>query len=310
MATVTDEFQPIPVPNTVRMIASDLDGTLLLPDGSVGSRTRETLDELRESDVDLVIVTGRPPRWIAPIVEMTGHRGIGIGANGGVVLDLADGQVLEVFSLLPDVALEAIDRLRHALPGVVFAVERSRPGARLASTEGAPYDRLDSLPADPTEFALGDGYLPRWPVPADTHIAPINELVAEGDVVKILVKPGADADFDNDAFLTVGEQALAGLVEVTHSDPTDQLLEISALGVSKATTLARVAARDGHGPQHVVSAGDAPNDLPMLFWAETSYAVSNAHPAVLRAATHQLPSNAQEGVARLIETVLRADRDR
>ncbi|MFY9330321.1 MAG: HAD family hydrolase [Candidatus Nanopelagicales bacterium] len=304
MASVTREFDAIPVPDDVRLIASDLDGTLLLPDGSVGARTRQALDELRDSDIDLVIVTGRPPRWIAPIVDMTGHRGIGIGANGGVVLDLANGEVLEVFALAAQVAAEAIDRLRHALPGVVFAVERARPGARLASTAGAAYDRLDSLPADPTEFALGDGYRPRWPVPADTHIAPIEELVAQGDVVKILVRPGDDVTFDNDVFLTVGDEALSGLVEVTHSDPTDRLLEISALGVSKATTLARVAAIDGHGPSHVISAGDAPNDLPMLFWAETSYAVANAHPAVLSAATHHVPANSQEGVAQLIESVL------
>ena len=304
MASVIEQSALIPVPTGVRVIASDLDGTLLLPDGSVGARTRRALDELRDSDTDLVIVTGRPPRWISPIVEMTGHRGIGIGANGGVVLDLADGQVLEVFSLDPDTALEVIDRLRHALPGAVFAVERSRPGARLAPTEGAAYDRLDSLPTDPTEFALGDGYRPRWPVSADTHIAPIEELVRFGDVIKILVRPGDDVSFNNDEFLSVGDDALAGLVEVTHSDPSDRLLEVSALGVSKATTLERVVARQGHGAREVISAGDAPNDLPMLFWADTSYAVGNAHPAVLSAATHVLPTNADEGVAALIETVL------
>ncbi len=88
MASVIEQSALIPVPTGVRVIASDLDGTLLLPDGSVGARTRRALDELRDSDTDLVIVTGRPPRWISPIVEMTGHRGIGIGANGGVVLDL------------------------------------------------------------------------------------------------------------------------------------------------------------------------------------------------------------------------------
>ena len=81
----------IPVPPGVRLLASDLDGTLLLPDGSVGVRTREALDALRDSDLDLVIVTGRPPRWISPIVEMTGHRGVGIAANGGWEVFYAPG---------------------------------------------------------------------------------------------------------------------------------------------------------------------------------------------------------------------------
>ena len=82
------------------------------------------------------------------------------------------------------------------------------------------------------------------------------------------------------------------------------LLEISAPGVTKATTLARVAAAEGHGALHVVATGDGPNDLPMLAWAGSSYAVANAHPEVLEIATHVIPSNGDEGVADLIDAVL------
>ena len=294
----------VPVPLGVRLIASDLDGTLLLPDGSVGARTRASLDALRDSDVDLVIATGRPPRWISPVVEMTGHRGVGIAANGAVVLDLADGHVTEVFAIDRDTALAAVDRVRAALPGVVFAVERARPGGRLAPTGGSSYDVLDATLADATEFALADGYTPRWPVPRETHVAPIEELVAMGDVVKILVRPGVDLEIDPDDFLAIGVPALEGLVEVTHAGFGDALLEISAPGVSKATTLERVASAAGHGALHVVATGDGPNDLPMLAWAGGSYAVANAHPEVLDLASHVIPSNADEGVADLIDAVL------
>lgn len=307
MATVLGESGRIIVPPGIAMIASDLDGTLLLPDGSVGARTRTALDALADSDLDLVIVTGRPPRWISPIVEMTGHRGLGIGANGGVVIDLGDGHITDVFPMDADTALEAVDRLRHAVPGVVFAVERARPGGRLAPTGGAGYDALDASLADATEFALADGYRPRWPVPPGTHVAPIEELVADGDVVKLLVRPGEDHDFDADSFLSAGDAALAGLVEVTHSNPADRLLEISAPGVSKASTLALVAQRHDRDHTEVVAAGDAPNDLPMLRWAATSYAVANAHPEVLEAATHHLPSHEEEGVGQLIEAALAAE---
>lgn len=307
MATVSGESGQIFVPDDLRLIATDLDGTLLLPDGSVGARTRAALDALRDSSLDFVIVTGRPPRWISPVVEMTGHRGIGIGANGAVIIDLADGHVTDVFALDADTALEAVDRIRHALPGVVFAVERARPGGRLAPTGGAGYDTLDATLADATEFALAEGYQPRWPVPEGTHVAPIEELVAQGDVVKLLVRPADDHAFDADGFLSAGDAALAGLVEVTHSNPADRLLEISAPGVSKASTLAEVAQRHGVDHRHVVTAGDAPNDLPMLAWSATSYAVANAHPLVLATATHRLPSSAQEGVGQLIEAALAAE---
>ena len=294
----------VAVPSGVRLIASDLDGTLLLPDGSVGARTRASLDALSASDVDLVIATGRPPRWISPVVEMTGHRGVGIAANGAVVLDLADGHVTEVFPITGERALEAVERIRSVMPGVVFAVERARPGGRLAPTGGSSYDALDATLADATEFALADGYTPRWPVPRETHVAPIEELVAMGDVVKILVRPGDALPIDPDDFLALGMPALEGLVEVTHAGFDDALLEISAPGVSKATTLARVAAAEGHGALHVVATGDGPNDLPMLAWAGGSYAVANAHPEVLDLARHVIPSNADEGVADLIDAVL------
>ena len=294
----------MPVPTGVRLIATDLDGTLLLPDGSVGARTRASLDALSDSDVDLVIATGRPPRWISPVVEMTGHRGVGIAANGAVVLDLADGHVTEVFPLTEGEALAAIDRIRSVLPGVVFAVERARPGGRLAPTGGSSYDALDATLADATEFALADGYTPRWPVPRETHVAPIEELIALGDVVKILVRPGDSLDIESEDFLALGLPALEVLVEVTHAGFDDTLLEISAPGVSKATTLSRVAAAEGHGALHVVATGDGPNDLPMLAWAGGSYAVANAHPLVLDLARHVIPSNADEGVADLIDSVL------
>ncbi len=307
MATVLGESSEIFVPDGLGLIATDLDGTLLLPDGSVGVRTRTALDALRDSSLDFVIVTGRPPRWISPIVEMTGHRGIGIGANGAVIIDLADGHVTDVFALDADTALEAVDRIRRTLPGAVFAVERARPGGRLAPTGGAGYDALDATLADATEFALGDGYRPRWPIPEGTHIAPIEELVAAGDVVKLLVRPPDDHGFDADGFLSAGDAALAGLVEVTHSNPADRLLEISAPGVSKASTLARVARSHGVDHTRVVTAGDAPNDLPMLAWSSTSYAVANAHPLVLATATHHLPSNEREGVGQLIEAALAAE---
>ena len=74
--------------------------------------------------------------------------------------------------------------------------------------------------------------------------------------------------------------------------------------MTKATTLARVAASEGHGALHVVAAGDGPNDVPMLAWAGTSYAMANGHPDVLDIATHVLPSNDDEGVADLIDAVL------
>jgi hydroxymethylpyrimidine pyrophosphatase-like HAD family hydrolase len=98
---------------------------------------------------------------------------------------------------------------------------------------------------------------------------------------------------------------------VTHSTPTGgALLEISASGVSKATTLARLCEQQGIGRHEVVAFGDMPNDLPMLAWAGTAFAVANAHADVLSAVDRRTASNDQDGVALVVEDLLRRQRAR
>jgi hypothetical protein len=107
-----------------------------------------------------------------------------------------------------------------------------------------------------------------------------------------------------DALLTHARQVLDGLAEVSHSSARDALLEISAPGVSKASSLAQLCARAGIGSAEVMAFGDMPNDLPMLVWAGRGVAVANAHPDVLAAADEVTLSNDEAGVAAVLERVL------
>jgi len=90
------------------------------------------------------------------------------------------------------------------------------------------------------------------------------------------------------------------LASLTHSS-REGLLEISAAGVTKASTLTAVCAQHGFGPEDVVAFGDMPNDLPMLAWAGHSVAVGNAHPEVLHAVDEVTASNDDDGVAQVLE---------
>jgi hydroxymethylpyrimidine pyrophosphatase-like HAD family hydrolase len=81
---------------------------------------------------------------------------------------------------------------------------------------------------------------------------------------------------------------------------------MSAHGVTKATALAVLAERHEIKPSQVVAFGDMPNDLPMLSWAGTSYAVANAHPRVLAAVDHVTAANNDDGVARVLEELFRS----
>jgi len=93
------------------------------------------------------------------------------------------------------------------------------------------------------------------------------------------------------------------LAELTHSS-RDGLVEISASGVSKATTLELLCAERGVGAHEVVAFGDMPNDLPLLAWAGRGIAVANAHPSVLSAVTEHTASNDDDGVALVLERLI------
>ncbi len=110
-------------------------------------------------------------------------------------------------------------------------------------------------------------------------------------------------DLDPDAFLTLARLAIGDRANVTRSSPS-ALLEISGPGVSKASTLALCCAERGISHEEVVAFGDMPNDVEMLTWAGQSYAMGNAHPDVIAAASGRTVANNEDGVAVVIEQLL------
>jgi Cof subfamily protein (haloacid dehalogenase superfamily) len=258
----------------VRLFATDLDGTLLRHDGTVSDRTRAALAAVEASGRTFVLVTGRPPRWMPPVVDETGHTGLALCANGAVVFDLATERVVQEHLIDPEVGVEAVRAIRDALPDVVFAVERS--GARGLGREEA--------------------YAPGYAPLGEVLVAEVDDLLAE-PVTKLLARHD---DMDPDEMLARVREVVGDLVEVTHSS-TRGLMEISASGVSKAVALSRLADELGVPADEVVAFGDMPNDLAMLRWAGHGVAVANAHPDVLRVADEVVASNLDDGVASVLE---------
>jgi hydroxymethylpyrimidine pyrophosphatase-like HAD family hydrolase len=130
----------------------------------------------------------------------------------------------------------------------------------------------------------------------DTVSFPLTE-VTKYEAAKLLASHPA---MDVDELLDRTRALVGHLVEPTHSNGRG-LVEMGALGVSKATTLARFAQELGVLAGDVVAFGDMPNDLPMLAWAGRAYAVANAHPLVLEAVDNVTASNDDDGVAKVIE---------
>ena len=239
----------------------------------MSERTKRVLRALEDAGVDVVFVTGRPPRWMADVSEQTGRTGIAICANGGLVWDMHEERVVETFPLAVEAGLEVVRRLRAAFPEVGFAIETA-----------------DS-------FAHEHAYVPRSAPPDDTRLVQGIEDAFDQPAVKLLAR---HEGMDPDALLAASREVIGDLAELTHSS-TSALLEISAAGVSKATTLALLCARRGIDARDVVAFGDMPNDLAMLAWAGRSYAMANAHPDVLAAVQHRAPSVDEDGVAQVLE---------
>ncbi|MGW2560577.1 Cof-type HAD-IIB family hydrolase [Streptomyces sp. NPDC001514] len=283
---MTSANDPLPLPATVRLIATDLDGTLLRDDKSVSDRTIAALAAAEEAGIEVFFVTGRPARWMDVVSDHVHGHGLAICANGAAVVDLhAGGKLLEARPLERKTALDVVRTLRDAAPGTSFAVELST---------GIHYE------PDYPPFHLDPG----------ATVATAEKLLHEdgpdsdAPVLKLLAQ---HAQLTPDGFLTLARTAAGDLASFTRSSPT-ALLEISGLGVSKASTLALCCAERGISADEVVAFGDMPNDVEMLTWAGTSYAMGNAHPDVITAASGRTVANNEDGVAVVIEQILAARR--
>ncbi|MFF0624785.1 HAD-IIB family hydrolase [Streptomyces sp. NPDC004296] len=308
-------------PRPTRLIATDLDGTLLHDDKTVSDRTIAALAAAEEAGIEVFFVTGRPARWMDVVSDHVHGHGLAICANGAAVVDLHRGnRFVEVSPLDHTVALDVVHALRDAAPGTTFAVERTSgihyepqyppflldPAAVIAPAEKLLAEGF-AAPSNPgpADDAGTDGPYAADPGPAAPGTAdatPVSGggIASEQPVLKLLAH---HPELDPDAFLTLARATAGHLASFTRSSPT-ALLEISGLGVSKAGTLAHCCAERGISPDEVVAFGDMPNDIEMLTWAGTSYAMANAHPDVLAATTHRTESNNDDGVAAVIERIL------
>ena len=265
----------------IRLIASDVDDTLLRPDKSVGPRTLDALAAARAAGIAFVPISGRHPFSIRGALAGTGLEGPAIGSNGAVAADLTRDLVLfeEVISVRAQT--ELVTRVRAELPDVrcvsvrdagrTFVPERGYVGMMDPGDHGAPAIR-DEFDLD---VVLG---------------TPSLKLVLRHDTV------------DADALL-----ALARRLDVAGVNPTTSgapFLEVSAEGVNKATGLARYAGLLGIERHEVMAFGDNRNDVELLRWAGIGVAVANALPEARAAADEVTLSCADDGVGVRIERLL------
>ncbi|MEU5780207.1 HAD family hydrolase [Micromonospora lupini] len=268
--------------DTPRLVATDIDGTLIRDDRTLSPRTADVLARLTARGTPVVLVTGRPVRWLQMVYDQLAEPLPAVCANGAVVYDPVTDEVLRADPLAPQHLAEVAERLRAEVPGISFAVEIM----------------------DSRQMRHETDYPLRWDVDPD-GIRPVEtpEELLSLPAVKLLARAGEQ---DPDAFVALVAAAVAGLAEATHSSSSG-LVEISAAGVTKAAGLDWYCDRIGVAAADVLAFGDMPNDVPMLSWAGRGVAVANAHPAVLAVANEVTGANSEDGVAAYLEKVFGVD---
>jgi Cof subfamily protein (haloacid dehalogenase superfamily) len=252
-----------------RLVATDLDGTLLRSDNTVSRVTRDALDAAVAAGAVHLIVTGRSVPWTRHILDDLGHKGLAVCGQGAQLYDAGARRLLTSVTLDRQLAGLALAKIEAEIGPLFIAASR------------------DGLTGD---VLVGEGYAyhPELPVihmkdPGELWAAPINKLYVQ------------HPELDDDALALAAREVAGDLVGVTVAG--EGIVEVLPLGLTKATGLSLAARRLGVTAADTIAFGDMPNDLPMFAWAGYGVAMANAHPDLRRAADEVTLSNDEDGIA-------------
>ncbi|KRV47221.1 hydrolase [Wenjunlia vitaminophila] len=261
-----------------RLIATDLDGTLLREDGTVSGRTRDALDAACAAGALHVVVTGRAVPWSRGVLDDLGYRGLAVCGQGAQVYHAGEHRLLTSVTLDRRTAALALAKVEAEVGRLALAANR---------------DGVDG------EVLIDRAYRLHPPLPA-RYVEHRDELW-EAPLNKIYIQ---HPTLDDDELADTARAVAGDLVGVTMAGRG--IVELLPLGLTKATGLSLAARRLGLGRADAIAFGDMPNDLPMFAWAGHGVAMANAHPEVRAAADEVTASNQDDGIALVLERLLDA----
>ncbi|MEV7682388.1 HAD family hydrolase [Streptomyces sp. NPDC088341] len=277
-ASATAPLPPTPPPSfPYRLVATDLDGTLLRADDTVSVRTREALAAVTAAGAAHIIVTGRAVPWTRHILDDLGYEGLAVCGQGAQLYHAGEHRLLTSVTLDRQLAGLALSKIEAETGPLALAASR---------------DGLDG------EVLIGPGYrvlddeLPAVFVddPAEMWAAPLNKVYIQ------------HPELDDDALARVARATAGTLVDVVMAGAG--VVEILPLGLNKATGLSLAARRLGVTAADTIAFGDMPNDIPMFAWARHGVAMANAHEELKAVADEITASNCDDGIAVVLERLL------
>jgi len=258
-----------------KMIATDIDGTMLRSDGSLSNRVRTALHDAADAGIHVVPATGRPEMVATDVIATLGLGDFWVFANGAMTRNLTSDELIRGYWMSPVVAQGLIVEMRAAFPGAKFAIELE---------DGMAYE---------PGFELI--------VPNTPPVGPIDDILDgfSGRVQKVLV-------FDPDRSIDELHAAVSETLG-DHGVPSYsglRFIEVAASLVTKALALDALCADLGIHSSDVAAFGDNHNDVAMLGWAGQGYAMANATDDAKDAAGTIIRNNNDDGLALKIEQFL------
>ena len=281
MSAVESDGRPWTDIGPIRMIATDIDGTMLRSDGSLSIGVKDALHRAAAAGIHVVPATGRPVLIAEDVIDALELADYWVFANGAITRHLGRDELIRGFWMEAELTKRLVRSLRRKLPGAGFALEFEKTVAFEHGFEQV-VPTVPSVPATDdvlTAFAGGDG-------PGDR-------------IQKVLVY---DLSLDVDQLFrnvssAVGDEAVASYSGLP-------FIELAAGQVTKATALRLLADDLGVDRREVACFGDNHNDLPMLQWAGRSYAMANGTDDAKAAADEVIGPNDDDGLASKIHELL------
>lgn len=260
----------------VRAVVSDLDGTLLRPDGTLGEASRRAIRSLQQAGIPFLAATGRTLYGVRDtLASVTDAVALGISSSGAIGYHPGRGETLWREGLEPATVHQVVEALRAIAPGAGIA---AFDGERWMVTES--YFRVRGM----------------WPSGPVTVASAATLAAARCCALCI-----ADSELESAALAVGLAGAGVGPEVATVTYAGSQLLDVVPPTVDKGYGIRRACRLLDIDPADVVAFGDGPNDLALFRAVGLSVAMANADPAVLATADLVAESNRQEGVASMLE---------
>ncbi|MFE3882714.1 HAD family hydrolase [Streptomyces lydicus] len=261
-------------PLPYKLIATDLDGTLLRHDETVSERTRQVLAAATAAGAAHIVVTGRAVPWTRHILDTLDYKGLAVCGQGGQVYHAGEHRLLTSVTLDRRLAGLALAKIEAEVGPLYLAASR---------------DGLEGEVLVGPGYRVHEGPLPHVMLndPGELWVAPLNKVYIQ------------HPDLDDDALALAARQVAGDLVGVTVAG--EGIVELLPLGLTKATGLSLAARRLGVTAKETVAFGDMPNDIPMFAWSAHGVAMANAHDELKAVAQELTVSNEEDGVAVVLE---------